>query len=65
MIINLLFVYSDKQTRTIGDLIVTHWWGYFIPVLNTFITLMIPLYYIGEYISNTKIIDKIKNIRIK
>ena len=62
MILNILFVYSDKNTQTIGDLINENWWTYFIPFINLFICLMIPIYYLSilieykwENFKNTKI----------
>ena len=64
MIINILFVYSDKQVKTLGDLMVS-WWGYFVPLLNLLVTMAIPIYYIGEYIKCNDIIEKIKKIKIK
>ena len=64
MIINILFVYSDKQVKTLGDLMVG-WWGYFVPLLNLLVTIAIPIYYIGEYIQWNSIIEKIKKIKIK
>lgn len=64
MIINILFVYSDKQVKTLGDLMVS-WWGYFVPLLNLLVTIAIPIYYIGEYIQSNSIIEKIKKIKIK
>lgn len=64
MIINILFVYSDKQVKTLGDLMF-NWWGYFIPLLNLLVTMAIPIYYIGEYIKCNDIIEKIKKIKIK
>lgn len=67
MILNILFVYSDSQVKTIGDLMVDNWWTYFVPFLNLFICLMIPFYYIVEFIKN-KLKDKwenFKNIKIK
>jgi hypothetical protein len=63
MIINLLFVYSDKQVTTIGDLM-RSWWGYFVPVLNLLITIAIPIYYLTMYCKE-EFWDKIKNIKIK
>jgi len=50
MIANILFVYSDKQVKTIGDLMVDNWWTYFVPFLNLFIMLMRPIYYLIMYI---------------
>jgi len=50
MIANILFVYSDKQVKTIGDLMVDNWWTYFVPFLNLFIMLIIPIYYLIMYI---------------
>lgn len=64
MIINILFVYSDKQVKTLGDLMVS-WWGYFVPLLNLLVTIAIPIYYITKYFESKKIIEKIKKIKIK
>jgi hypothetical protein len=50
MIANILFVYSDKQVKTIGDLMVDNWWTYFVPFLNLCIMIMIPIYYLGVYL---------------
>jgi hypothetical protein len=50
MIANILFVYSDKEVKTIGDLMVDNWWTYFVPFLNLCIMLMIPIYYLIIYI---------------
>lgn len=64
MIINILFVYSDKQVKTLGDLMVI-WWGYFIPLLNLLFTITMPIYCITKYFESKKIIEKIKKIKIK
>jgi hypothetical protein len=64
MVFNLIFVYSDKQIKTLGDLM-TSWWGYFVPIVNLLVMIAIPIYYISEYFESNKIIDKIKNIKIK
>lgn len=62
MFINIVFVYSDKEVYTIEDLLKT-WWAYFIPFLNIFMSLMIPIYYINIHIKNCW--NKIKNTKIK
>lgn len=62
MFINMLFVYSDKDVYTIEDLLKI-WWAYFIPFLNIFMCLMIPIYYINIHIE--KWWNKIKNTKIK
>lgn len=64
MILNLLFVYSDDGVKTLGDLMVS-WWGYFVPLVNLLVTIAIPIYYITEYFESKKIIQRIKNIKIK
>lgn len=62
MFINMFFVYSDKDVYTIEDLFKI-WWAYFIPFLNIFMCLMIPIYYINIHIE--KWWQKIKNTKIK
>lgn len=52
MVLNILFVYSDSEIKTIGDLMDGNWWGYFVPVLNILISIAIPIYYIGNFIEN-------------
>lgn len=64
MIINILFIYSDKQVKTLGDLMF-NWWGYFIPLLNLLVTIAMPIYYTTKYFESKKIIEKIKKIKIK
>lgn len=67
MFFNILFVYSDSETKTIGDLMDGNWWGYFVPVLNILISIAIPIYYIGNFVEN-KLKNKwqsFKNIKIK
>jgi hypothetical protein len=63
MIFNLLFVYSDKQVTTVGDLM-RSWWGYFVPMVNLLVTVAIPIYYLTKYLQ-CKYLNKIKNIKIK
>ena len=63
MIINLLFVYSDKYVTTIGDLM-NSWWGYFVPIVNLCVSIAIPIYYLTQY-CKFNLWDKIKNIKIK
>ena len=67
MIANILFVYSDKQVKTIGDLMVDNWWTYFVPFLNLCIMIMIPIYYLIiylEYIFKDRW-ENFKNTKIK
>jgi hypothetical protein len=64
MVFNLLFVYSDKQINTLGELL-EKWWGYFVPLLNLLVTIAIPIYYISVYFESSKVFEKIKNIKIK
>ena len=45
MILNILFVYSDSQVKTINDLMSDNWWTYFIPIINISFCIMIPIYY--------------------
>lgn len=61
MIINIFFCYTDKDVYTLGDLM-KNWWAYFIPFINLFTCLMIPIYYVHflaeiwwEKLKNTKI----------
>jgi hypothetical protein len=63
MVFNLLFVYSDKQVTTIGDLM-RSWWGYFVPIVNLLVTIAISIYYLSEWLK-CSFFDKIKNIKIK
>ena len=46
MILNILFTYSDKQEKTINDLMSDNWWTYFIPIINISFCIMIPIYYL-------------------
>ena len=62
MCINMLFVYLDNDVNTIEDLF-RGWWAYFVPFLNIFMCLMIPIYYINIHIE--KWWQKIKNTKIK
>ena len=64
MIINILFVYSDKQVKTLGDLMVD-WRVYFVPFLNSLFTMSIPIYVIAKYFQSNDVIEKIKKIKIK
>ena len=67
MIVNILFVYSDKQVKTIGDLMVDNWWTYFVPFLNLCIMIMIPIYYLvvyAEYLFRDRW-NNFKNTKIK
>lgn len=63
MIFNLIFVYSDKEVDTLGELLKS-WWGYFVPLLNLLVMIAIPLYYLTMYCKGP-FWDKIKNIKIK
>jgi hypothetical protein len=62
MIINIIFCYSDKDVYTLEDLL-KMWWAYFVPFLNLFMSLMIPIYYTQIYINEWWV--KIKNTKIK
>ncbi len=64
MILNILFVYSDKQVKTLEDLMVD-WRVYFVPFLNSLFTMSIPIYVIAKYFQSNDVIEKIKKIKIK
>lgn len=62
MFINMIFIYLDEEVNTIGDLF-KFWWAFFIPTLNIFMCLMIPIYYLN--VNFQKLCLKIKNTKIK
>ena len=65
MVINILFVYSDnKFVHTVGDLL-KFWWAYFVPFLNIFMTLCLPIYCIDVYFKLGERWEKFKNIKIR
>lgn len=64
MIINILYIYSDKQVKTLGDLMFC-WWAYFIPLLNLLFTMLTPIYVVAKYFQSNDVIEKIKKIKIK
>ena len=65
MVINMIFVYSDKDSvSTVGDFL-KFWWAYFIPVFNLFMTICLPIYYINEHLKFGERWEKFKNIKIR
>ena len=65
MVINMLFVYSDnKSVHTVGDFL-NYWWAYFIPFINLFMTLCLPIYYIDVCLKLGKRWERFKNIKIR
>ena len=65
MVINMVFVYfDDDRVKTVGDFLY-HWWVYFIPGVNIFMMLCLPIYYIDTYLKLGERWEKFKNIKIR
>jgi hypothetical protein len=65
MVVNMAFMYFDTDgVETIGDFL-SAWWAYFIPFLNLFMTLCIPIYYIDTQLKFGERWEKFKNIKIR
>ena len=65
MVINMVYMYCDKdEVKTLGDFLKV-WWAYFIPVLNLLMVIILLFYYIDEYLKLGERWEKFKNIKIR
>ena len=66
MIINMIVSYKEDKTETIGDLL-NNWGLFFIPIVNIFVTICTPAYYIDKLYSDriSSWWERFKNIRIR